>query len=188
MITGPLAFLLGVCQKEGYQVPKPYYRHKEWKGTEVCMWETHSNMWLTPQGKPTVGDTFRTQLLALVDMLDVTTPWWVHMDMHTFPFLQGICIIPDACVFCRYVRCLKPNHDKASKTYDDELIISQLRYSGMLDIVRIRKEVSFFELEVYVYRWLRRYCIVSWLMTVGISNRATLFTYLQESSWPNTSV
>lgn len=35
MITGPLAFLLGVCQKEGYQVPEPHYRNKEWKGMEV---------------------------------------------------------------------------------------------------------------------------------------------------------
>ena len=39
-----------------------------------------------------------------------------------------------------YIKCMKPNANKDIHSYDGQLMLEQLRYSGVLEVVRIRRE------------------------------------------------
>jgi myosin-7 len=61
----------------------------------------------------TAGSSFRSQLNSLIMTLGSTAP--------------------------HYVRCVKPNWEKKPFFFDNTLVLAQLRYSGMLETIRIRK-------------------------------------------------
>ncbi|KAJ1561314.1 cytochrome c oxidase subunit 1, partial [Cladochytrium tenue] len=63
--------------------------------------------------RQSVGGLFRTQLSSLVSTLGSTE--------------------------CHYVRCVKPNDAKSAFTFEGDLVLSQLRYSGLLETIKIRK-------------------------------------------------
>ncbi|GMH87102.1 hypothetical protein TL16_g10751 [Triparma laevis f. inornata] len=62
----------------------------------------------------TISYVFRSQLEKLTEALRATTP--------------------------HYIKCIKPNSVKAPGGFSNQLVIDQLRYSGVLEVVRIRRE------------------------------------------------
>ncbi|RZF46223.1 hypothetical protein LSTR_LSTR010885 [Laodelphax striatellus] len=62
---------------------------------------------------PTVAARFHDSLQQLLESMSKCNPW--------------------------FVRCIKPNSDKAAMKFDMPIVLEQLRYSGMLETIRIRK-------------------------------------------------
>ncbi|XP_049851037.1 unconventional myosin-XV isoform X4 [Schistocerca gregaria] len=62
---------------------------------------------------PTVAARFHDSLQHLLDSMSKCNPW--------------------------FVRCIKPNNDKAPMKFDMPIVLEQLRYTGMLETIRIRK-------------------------------------------------
>ncbi|XP_053184717.1 unconventional myosin-X [Scomber japonicus] len=67
----------------------------------------------TARRKPTVSSQFRDSLHSLMATLSASNPF--------------------------FVRCIKPNMDKNANQFDPDVVLNQLRYSGMLETVKIRK-------------------------------------------------
>ncbi|XP_041673445.1 unconventional myosin-XV [Cheilinus undulatus] len=63
---------------------------------------------------PTVSSKFQQSLLELVEKMERCNPF--------------------------FVRCIKPNNMKQPGVFEDELVSSQLRHSGILETIRIRRE------------------------------------------------
>lgn len=65
-------------------------------------------------GSSTVSSLFREQLQSLMTTLWSTRP--------------------------HYVRCIKPNEEKKKYKFDSLMVLNQLRYSGVMEVVRIRRQ------------------------------------------------
>ncbi|XP_032422150.1 unconventional myosin-VIIa-like isoform X2 [Xiphophorus hellerii] len=79
---------------------------------------------LTPQSSPRLQNDKRKQMPTLSGQFRVSLDSLMKALSACQPF---------------FIRCFKPNNDKQSKKFDRELCMRQLRYSGMMDTIRIRK-------------------------------------------------
>jgi myosin-3 len=74
----------------------------------------HARTSIAKKPKKTTGAIFKQSLLSLKDNLMSSQP--------------------------HFIRTIKPNHAKKPKIYEHDLIMRQLRYTGMLETTRIRRE------------------------------------------------
>ncbi|XP_038551772.1 unconventional myosin-XV [Micropterus salmoides] len=74
---------------------------------------------------PTVSSKFQQSLLELVEKMERCNPF--------------------------FVRCIKPNNMKLPGVFEDDLVSSQLRHSGVLETIRIRREGYPVRMPFYVF-------------------------------------
>ncbi|GBM19276.1 Unconventional myosin-XV [Araneus ventricosus] len=93
---------------------------------------------------PTVGARFHDSLQSLVDQMAKCHPW--------------------------FVRCIKPNNEKAPMKFDMLIVLEQLRYSGMLETISIRK--TGYPIRMKFQQFAERYrCIVPGRLPRGSPSR-----------------
>lgn len=74
----------------------------------------HARASLAKKKQRTVAAVFKSSLADLMTVLKASEP--------------------------HFIRCVKPNHEKEAALFNEELVTKQLRYTGMLETTRIRRE------------------------------------------------
>ncbi|XP_068982765.1 myosin-IIIb-like isoform X2 [Bombus flavifrons] len=59
----------------------------------------------------------------------------------------------------QFVRCIKPNDSKSPRFFDKEKVVKQLRYTGVLETIRIRQ--NGFSHRISFNEFLKRYCFLA---------------------------
>ena len=111
---------------------------------------TRVNLVKRKKGKTTVGRSFCRQLNELMSTLHAT-------DSH-------------------YIRCIKPNQKKSPKLFESNIVLEQLRYSGVFEAVAIRKSG-------YPFRYKHEYFFRRYHMLMDLQVKRNLNDQMQEKKW-----
>uniref|UniRef100_A0A4W6BYZ4 Myosin VIIBb n=1 Tax=Lates calcarifer TaxID=8187 RepID=A0A4W6BYZ4_LATCA len=88
-------------------------------------------------------DAISSDIIKMVEMSKnklLRQTFETELSTNGGQFRQSLDSLMKALSACQpfFIRCFKPNNDKQSEVFDRELCMRQLRYSGMMDTIRIR--------------------------------------------------
>ncbi|KAK0058154.1 unconventional myosin-XV-like isoform X1, partial [Biomphalaria pfeifferi] len=101
-----------MCESKNKMIAQMFKDHRDRLITKTLSKTTGLLVTKKPR-TPTVAANFTESLLSLIDTMSRCNPY--------------------------FVRCIKPNASKAPMVFEDIVVLDQLRYSGMLETIRIRK-------------------------------------------------
>uniref|UniRef100_A0A8C3P901 Myosin X n=1 Tax=Chrysemys picta bellii TaxID=8478 RepID=A0A8C3P901_CHRPI len=105
----------------------------------------------TQRRRPTVSSQFRDSLHSLMATLSTSNPF--------------------------FIRCIKPNMEKAPNLFNPDVVLNQLRYSGMLETVKIRR--AGFPIRRLFPDFLSRYKMLMKNLSVPDNTKAVCAHFLQ---------
>ncbi|XP_075286147.1 unconventional myosin-X-like isoform X2 [Opisthocomus hoazin] len=105
----------------------------------------------TQRRRPTVSSQFRDSLHSLMATLSTSNPF--------------------------FIRCIKPNTEKAPNLFNPDVVLNQLRYSGMLETVKVRR--AGFPIRRLFQDFLSRYKMLVKRLSLSDNSKAVCAGFLQ---------